>query len=56
MEMLEFVVPALNVKAILPQVILSLTALTVLLVVFSARRIRKRLLLAIFPWLGWSLP
>ncbi len=36
MEMLEFVVPALNVKAILPQVILSLTALTVLLVgVFS---------------------
>jgi len=36
MEMLEFVVPALNVKAILPQAILSLTALTVLLVgVFS---------------------
>ncbi len=36
MEMLEFVVPALNVTAVLPQVILSVTALTVLLVgVFS---------------------
>lgn len=32
MEMLEFAAPALNVKAILPQAILSLTALTVLLV------------------------
>ncbi len=38
MEMLEFVVPALNVKAILPQLILCLTALTVLLVdVFSVQ-------------------
>ncbi|MBN2331603.1 MAG: NADH-quinone oxidoreductase subunit N [Deltaproteobacteria bacterium] len=36
--MLEFVVPALNVKAILPQAILALTALTVLLVdVFSSQ-------------------
>lgn len=32
MEMLEFVVPALNLKAILPQLILAMTALTVLLV------------------------
>ena len=32
MEMLDFVVPALNLKAILPQLILALTALTVLLV------------------------
>ncbi|MBN2707214.1 MAG: NADH-quinone oxidoreductase subunit N, partial [Deltaproteobacteria bacterium] len=38
MEMLEFVVPALNLKAILPQIILALTALTVLLVdVFAGK-------------------
>ncbi len=37
--MLEFVVPALNLKAILPQIILALTALTVLLVdVFAGKR------------------
>ena len=36
MEMLEFVIPALNIKAILPHIILTITALTVLLVdVFS---------------------
>ncbi|MBW2220775.1 MAG: hypothetical protein JRF40_15005, partial [Deltaproteobacteria bacterium] len=36
MELLEFVVPALNIKAILPHIILTITALTVLLVdVFS---------------------
>ncbi len=36
--MLEFVVPALNLKAILPQLILALTALTVLLVdVFAGK-------------------
>jgi NADH-quinone oxidoreductase subunit N len=38
MEMLEFVVPALNLKAILPQLLLALTALTVLLVdVFAGK-------------------
>ena len=38
MEMLEFVVPALNLKAILPQVLLAMTALTVLLVdVFAGK-------------------
>ncbi len=37
--MLEFVVPALNLKAILPQMILALTALTVLLVdVFAGEK------------------
>ncbi|MBN2810227.1 MAG: NADH-quinone oxidoreductase subunit N [Deltaproteobacteria bacterium] len=38
MEMLDFVVPALNLKAILPQVLLAITALTVLLVdVFAGK-------------------
>ncbi|HDS15426.1 MAG TPA: NADH-quinone oxidoreductase subunit N [Proteobacteria bacterium] len=38
MEMLEFIVPALNLKAILPQITLALTALTVLLVdVFAGK-------------------
>jgi NADH-quinone oxidoreductase subunit N len=44
MEMLEFVVPALNLKAILPQLLLALTALTVLLVdVFAGKESKTSL-------------
>ncbi len=44
METLEFVIPALNIKAIMPQIILCLTALIVLLVgVFSGREKNSQL-------------
>ena len=46
MEILEFAAPALNIQAILPQLVMTLTALTVLLIdVFSGKDDRS--------YLGW---
>ena len=68
--MLEFVVPALNLKAILPQLLLALTALTVLLVdVFAGKEGKTSLgglslvgvagaliaLFFIYDWIGTNL-